>query len=313
MMRANRAVWRFRLVLSMLLSALSAGAGRAADAPIRIGVGLDPAFAPFYYAAQQKLFAKNGVNVELLTLGSAADAADGIIAGTNELAGGSETTMITRAARGDLKIIAVYTQSTQFVKLVVRKGIADPKELTKIGIVPGSASQFATAKLLTRFAIDEKSVTLVRAAPPEIPALLVRGDIDGYFLWEPWPARGVQAGGKVLMTSGDVGYTATTVLAVSGAWLAGHAAQAHAIVAALRQTCNDFRADPDRAATATQAVAKIPAAQAKELLNDIECSVHDFTPANIATYNEIADLLFATKATAKRVDIARFTVTGYAN
>ncbi len=156
-------------------------------------------------------------------------------------------------------------------------------------------------------------MTLVRAAPPEIPALLVRGDIDGYFLWEPWPARGVQAGGKVLMTSGDVGYTATTVLAVSGAWLAGHATQARAIVAALSQTCGDTRADPDKAAAATQAIAKIPAAQAKELLKDIECSVHDFTPADLATYNEIADLLFASKATARRVDIARFALPGYAN
>ena len=115
------------------------------------------------------------------------------------------------------------------------------------------------------------------------------------------------------MTSGDVGYTSTTVLAVSGAWLTGHAPQARGIVAALRQTCSETRADPDKAVTATQAFAKIPAAQAKELLKDIECSVHDFTPANVATYNEIADLLFASKATAKRVDIAQFALTGYAN
>ncbi len=148
--RRSRRASMVAMLSTSLFAALPAAG--AAEQPIRIGVGLDPAFAPFYYAAQQKLFERNGVDVELLTLGSAADAADGIIAGTNELAGGSETTMITRAARGDLKIIAVYTQSSRFVKLVVRKDITDAKQLKKIGIVPGSASQFATAKLLARSA-----------------------------------------------------------------------------------------------------------------------------------------------------------------
>lgn len=306
----------FRLIVAGAVSLLSCTAGLAADAvpaktPIKLGVGVDPAFSPIYYAAQQKLFERAGVNVELLQLAQAADAADGIIAGQNPLAGGSETTMITRAGRGDVRAIAVFGQSGTFIKLVARAGITDPKQLRKIGVVPGSASQFVSGKLLAKYGMDEKAITWVRGAPPEFPALLARGDVDGYFLWEPWPSRGVQAGGKVLLTSKDVGYSYNMLLAASGPWLDKNKEQAKAVVEALKQACRDIVAEPEKAAQATQVATKIPLAQARELLKDVECVVRDFKPEDLATYNEIADFLHSQKATAQRVDVNKVMQTGF--
>lgn len=305
-----------RLVLvaaaSLLSCTTSLAAGTdAAQSPIRLGVGVDPAFSPIYYAAQQKLFERAGVEVELLQLAQAADAADGLIAGQNPLAGGSETTMITRAGRGDVRALAVYGQSGKFIKLVVREGITDVKQLRKIGVVPGSASQFVSGKLLAKYGMDEKTITWVRGAPPEFPALLARGDVDGYFLWEPWPSRGVQAGGKVLLTSADVGYSYNMLLAASGPWLDKNRDQARRVIQALQQACSEIRADPEKAAVATQQATKIPLAQARELLKDVECVVRDFTPEDLATYNEIADFLHAQKSTAQRVDIGKAIQTGF--
>ncbi|OJX08381.1 MAG: hypothetical protein BGO72_03195 [Burkholderiales bacterium 70-64] len=303
-----------RLVLAGAASLLTCTASLAvdADAPIRLGVGVDPAFSPIYYAVQQKLFDKAGVKVEMLQLAQAADAADGVIAGQNPMAGGSETTMITRAGRGDVRAIAVYGQSGTFIKLVVREGITEPRQLRRIGVVPGSASQFVSGKLLAKYGMDEKAITWVRGAPPEFPALLARGDVDGYFLWEPWPTRGVQAGGKVLMTSADVGYSYNMLLAASGPWLEKNREQARRVVQALQQACSEIRADPEKAAVATQQATKIPIAQARDLLKDVECVVRDFTPQDLATYNEIADFLQAQKATAQRVDIGKMIQPGFA-
>ena len=303
-----------RLVLAGAASLLTCTASLAvdADAPIRLGVGVDPAFSPIYYAVQQKLFDKAGVKVEMLQLAQAADAADGVIAGQNPMAGGSETTMITRAGRGDVRAIAVYGQSGTFIKLVVREGITEPRQLRRIGVVPGSASQFVSGKLLAKYGMDEKAITWVRGAPPEFPALLARGDVDGYFLWEPWPTRGVQAGGKVLMTSADVGYSYNMLLAASGPWLEKNREQARRVVQALQQACSEIRADPEKAAVATQQATKIPIAQARDLLKDVECVVRDFTPQDLATYNEIADFLQAQKATAQRVDIGKMIQRGFA-
>ena len=303
-----------RLVLAGAASLLTCTASLAVDtdAPIRIGVGVDPAFSSIYYAVQQKLFDKAGVKVEMLQLAQAADAADGIIAGQNPMAGGSETTMITRAGRGDVRAIAVYGQSGTFIKLVVREGITEPRQLRRIGVVPGSASQFVSGKLLAKYGMDEKAITWVRGAPPEFPALLARGDVDGDFLWEPWPTRGVQAGGKGLMTSADVGYSYNMLLAASGPWLEKNREQARRVVQALQQACSEIRADPEKAAVATQQATKIPIAQARDLLKDVECVVRDFTPQDLATYNEIADFLQAQKATAQRVDIGKMIQPGFA-
>ncbi|MGE0800849.1 MAG: ABC transporter substrate-binding protein [Lautropia sp.] len=308
-----RPMIRFGLLgIALLTVAIQSGAQTSERPTIRLAVGSDPAFSPIYYAAQQKLFERAGLNVQLLQLTQSADAADGLIAGTNDMAGGSETTMLTRAARGDVRTIAVFGQSARFIKLVARNGIDDPKQLKKIGIVPGSASQFVAGKILAKYGMDEKAVTWVRGAPPEFPALLARGDVDGYVLWEPWPGRGMQVGGKALMNSGDVGYSYNMLVGASGRWLEQNGGAARAVVEVLRQACDEIRADPDKAAQATQTAIKLPVAQARELLKDVECVVRDFTPQDLATYGEIAEFLHGQKTTQQRVDVNRMVQTGFA-
>jgi ABC-type nitrate/sulfonate/bicarbonate transport system substrate-binding protein len=76
---------------------------------------------------------------------------------------------------------------------VTKPSITDPKQIKSIGFVPGSVSEYATERMFAKFGIDPKSVNLVRIGPPEAPALLARGDLDGYFMWEPWPSNRRQA------------------------------------------------------------------------------------------------------------------------
>ena len=109
------------------------------------------------------------------------------------------------ATRADVRGLAIFSQSGTFIKFVARKGIDDVKQAKKFGVVVGSVSEFSTVKLLQKYGIDEKSVQFVKAGPPEFPALLARGDVDGYFLWEPWPANGVKQGGKINVASGAIG------------------------------------------------------------------------------------------------------------
>src|SRR5947199_359919 len=136
------------------------------------------------------------------------------------------------------------------------------KLFEKVGIVPGSVSEFSTEQMLVKYGIDLKSVEMVKAGPPEFPALLARGDVDGYFLWEPWPTNGIKQGGKILLTSGDVGYAYNMWLSANGAWLAAHQAEAKSMLAAFAEACEIVRADPAKGAAAVQAEAKIPAATA---------------------------------------------------
>ncbi|MFX5812994.1 ABC transporter substrate-binding protein, partial [Acinetobacter baumannii] len=86
-----------------------------------------------------------------------------------------------------LRPLAVTYQSKTYVKLVARKAITSADKIKKFGIVAGSVSEYVTGLTLKTLNIDAAKVEMVRSGPPELPALLARGDIDAYFVWEPWP------------------------------------------------------------------------------------------------------------------------------
>jgi NitT/TauT family transport system substrate-binding protein len=92
-------------------------------------------------------------------------------------------------------------------------------------------------------------------------------------------------------------------LSASGPWLAGHQSEAKSILAALAEACEIVRADPAKGAAAVQTEAKIPAATALETLKEVQCTVRDFTPADMATYDKIADFLASRKITPTKVDL----------
>jgi NitT/TauT family transport system substrate-binding protein len=308
MSRLHQTAGALAFVLSI---ALGPTANAQSKEPVKLAIGVDAAYVAIYLSKQDKLFEKHGVNVELVQFTQGGDALDAVAAGLMPMGGAAEPTTLIRAARTDIKVLGIYGQSDSYIKFVAKSGITDPKQAKRLGIVPGSVSEFSTEQMLIKYAIDPKSVELVKAGPPEFPALLARGDVDGYFLWEPWPTNGVQQGGKVLLTSGDVGYAYNMWLAASGPWLADHQAEAKAILAALAEACAIVRADPAKGAAAIQAEAKIPAATALATLKDIQCTVRDFTLADMATYDKIADFLAARKITPGKVDLSKIIQQGF--
>ncbi len=295
----------------LMVASFSHGAAAQTKEPIKIAIGVDAAYVPLYLSKQDKLFEKHGVNVELVQFTQGGDALDAVAAGQMPMGGAAEPTTLIRATRADIKVLGIYGQSGTYIKLVVKAGISDPKQLKKLGIVPGSVSEFSTELMLIKYGIDPKSVELIKAGPPEFPALLARGDVDGYFLWEPWPTNGIKQGGKILLTSGDVGYTYNMWLSANGAWLTGHQTEAKAVLGALAEACEIVRADPAKGAAAVQAEAKIPAATALEALKEVQCVVRDFTDNDMATYEKIADFLAKRKITPGKADLSKIIERGF--
>ena len=135
--------------------------------------------------------------------------------------------------------------------------------------------------------------------------------MDGYFAWEPWPTMGVRQNGHILTTSGDVGYTYTLWITAAGPWLDANTPAAHAILDVIAKSSDIVQKEPDRAATAVQAVAKIPKAQTLDLLRDLQCGVRDFTQADFTSFDGIADFLVDQKITPNRVDYRKSLQTGF--
>jgi ABC-type nitrate/sulfonate/bicarbonate transport system substrate-binding protein len=126
---------------------LSLSAMAATAEPIRVSVGSDPAFTAFYYASQQKLFEKAGLDVRLSIVTQAGDAMDGLVAGQYDFVAGSESTTMVRAEHASLKALGVFWQSASYIKLTVDSRINNPTEIKTIRFVPGSASELSTLKL----------------------------------------------------------------------------------------------------------------------------------------------------------------------
>jgi NitT/TauT family transport system substrate-binding protein len=282
----------------------------AQGTPISIAVGSDPVFTPFYVAAHEKLFAAQGVDVLVKTYTDGGSAMDALVAQQVNMACASEPTHLVRLARAELRPLAVVQESGRYVKLVARKGLR-VNQIKKFGFVPGSLSEYLTGLVIKKVGLDPATLQNVKSGPPELPALLARGDIDAYFCWEPWPSLGIRQGGEVLMTSEEVGYKTALWLTPVASWLDTNKAAAQSVLKALKQASELVQKDPQRAAVAVQAVTKIPTAQTLPLLKELDSVVRDFSDQDHRTTVAISEFLVQQKALSAPVDPTRFLQRGF--
>lgn len=298
------------LAVALALGLLSGGQGAWAE-PVRIAIGIDAAFTPFYLAQQRGLFKKAGLDVTIIRLSQGGEAMDAVIAGQAHLGVAADQTVILRLPRGDIKPIGIIEESGTYLKAVGRAGLNDPKDIRKLGIVRGTVSEYSASMLLKKHGLTRETVTFVPSGAPEFAALLSRGDIDAFFAWEPFPTISVRQGGKMLMTSGDVGYAYTMWISAAGPWLATHEKEAKAILAVLADANRQITADPAAAAADLQAQTKLPAADTLPLIRDLTFKMRDFTDADLKSFDGIADFLAAQKITPSKVDVPKYLQRGF--
>lgn len=291
-------------VLAACGSGSTDSGGPAASGPkIRIAVGIDASFAPFFLADAKGMFADQGLNVEIVQFGQGGEAVDAIASGEVQLAGNSDTTTIGRLQQNpDLRALLIYQESGRYLKVVTREDARDPSKIKKMGVVPG-LSELAAIKFLESKKIDPDAVEFVSAGPPEIPALLEKGDVDAYVLWEPWPAKGVEQGGKILETTGDYGMTYVHWLVTGQKWLSGNQETAAKIAKVLDEAAAQVEADPKAAAEATQKAAKVPTDQTLTAIKEIDFKVRDITDADTKAYEDTADFYVSTGKLKTRPDV----------
>ncbi|MGP4043933.1 ABC transporter substrate-binding protein [Streptomyces sp. 2A115] len=309
-MRTPLIAWRAvvaAIALTMTMSACSSastdsvGTGANAASPeVRIGVGIDASYAPLFLADEKGLFEKAGVNVKLVQFGSGGEAADAFAGGQVQFAGLSDVTTIGRLPQNpDMRALLLYQVDDKYLKVVERKGVSDAKQIKKMAIVPG-VSQLAAIRFLESKNIDPKSVKFVTAAPPEIPALLQKGDVDAFVLWEPWPTKAVELGGKIAETTGDFGVLPVHWLVTGAKWLKGNQDTAAKVAKAIEEAATMTEQDPQAAAQATQKATKIPAAQTLTAIKEIQFGARGFTAADLKGYESTAQFYVDTD-TAKSV------------
>jgi NitT/TauT family transport system substrate-binding protein len=261
-------------------------ASSAPDGLVRISVGVDPSYAPFFVAEHEGMFEAAGLNVQIIQTEGGAASAQNVVAGTSEMSGNADSTALTVMANNtSLRALGVYEESDRYFQVVLREG-ATPQSIKTFGVFPGIGLYFTDAYLRS-LGVDPDSVKLVSTSPPEQPALLARGDIDGFISFDPWVAQAVATGGRVAGTSGDFGARYSQWLLTSESWLSANEELAARVFGVVADAAAIVNSDPDRAATAISAAIQMDPAEAKRTVTQIDFVGRDFTADDTARANNL--------------------------
>jgi NitT/TauT family transport system substrate-binding protein len=180
---------------------------------VRVAVGVDPSFTSWWVAADKGFFAKQNLKVEITQFSGGPDLADATMAGEQDFGSSGTATWMPRFVRSDsLRILCTMATSPNNFKMAALASITSLADLKgkRVGTVSGSSTDYLWALVAKKLAIPENGLDIVGVTPPELVPALVRGDVEAFFSWEPWPSKAVEVAGKdrvhILASSGDVGY-----------------------------------------------------------------------------------------------------------
>jgi NitT/TauT family transport system substrate-binding protein len=283
------------------------------DAPITVAVGVDPAFTPFFVADAQGMFAKHGLTVQIQQYANGGEAADALVAQSADVAGVPDFNLLIRAPRADLDAIGVYVEDVgNYVKVVARNEVASPKDVKRIGIVPGTFSQYAAARFMQAYNLDPASTELVNAGPPEMPQLLQSSAMDAFILWEPWPTRAAQQGGKVLMPISEFGLSYVLTVSTRHDWLKEHPDQAKAFMQAMSDATTFVKEHPAEAAAITKKAAQTPEALTELAVKQLQFGTREISDQDRDHFEKMLDFLTEKKILETRPSLDDLIVHGYA-
>jgi ABC-type nitrate/sulfonate/bicarbonate transport system substrate-binding protein len=187
-----KSVGRFLFAASLsLLVPLNAW---AQSPKVVVATGIDPAFAPYVIAVKKDFFKNQGIDADFKTFDDGNVALDSLLTGTADIGGTSELGGLVRVARGGkIFLMASGTQYADFFGIAGKNTIKQPKDFEgkTVGMPKGSGAHLYFAKYGAFHKLDMSKINVRFLQAPEAIAALARGDIDAFFLWDPWLTRAV--------------------------------------------------------------------------------------------------------------------------
>ncbi|MHA5047116.1 ABC transporter substrate-binding protein [Streptomyces sp. SD15] len=289
----------------------SAGVKSATRPTVRIALGVDASYAPFYLAEERGLFEKAGLNVELVKTEGGPAAAEAVTAGTAQISANADSTALPlMAGNPDLRALGVFQSSDRYLKVVLRDGVTSPRQIKTMASIQG-LGLYATHSYLRHNGIDPKSLKILQSSAPEMPGMLERGSIDAYILYEPWAARGAAAGGHIAGRIGDFGVTYVQWLLADQSWLKDNEAVAGKVFKVVAAADKLVTEDPDAAAKASNQQVKLPVAETKKVLPEITFAARGIDDTDVTESKKIVDFLLGQKLIKKSPDLRTSLLTGW--
>ncbi|MER5789724.1 ABC transporter substrate-binding protein [Streptomyces sp. NPDC001980] len=289
----------------------SAGTSAAGLPTVRVALGVDASYAPFYLAEERGLFKKEGVNVELVKTEGGPAASQAVTAGTAQIAANADSTALPLMVTDPgLRALGVFQSSDRYLKVVLRSGITSPKQIRTMASI-GGLGLYSTHQYLLHNGIDPKSVKILQSSAPEIPGMLERGSIDGYVLYEPWAAKGAASGGHITARIGDFGVRYVQWLLADQTWLKDNEDTAGKVFKAVAEADRLVTSDPEAAAEASDKQVKLPVADTEKVLPEITFAARGIDSGDVTSSRKIVDFLLDQKLIKKAPDLDTALLKGW--
>ncbi|WP_228022469.1 ABC transporter substrate-binding protein [Streptomyces acidicola] len=289
----------------------STGVSSAGQPTVRLALGVDASYAPFYLAVERGMFKKAGVNVELVKTEGGPAASQAVTAGTAQIAANADSTALPlMVANPGLRTLGVFQSSDRYLKVVLRDGIDSPKQIRTMASI-GGLGLYATHQYLKHNDIDPKSVKILESSPPEIPGMLEQGSIDAYVLFEPWAARGDTAGGHIAGRIGDFGVKYVQWLLADQSWLKDNEDLAGKVFKVVAEADKLVTDDPAAAAKASEQQVKLPADQTAKVLPEITFAARGIDDTDVTESEKIAGFLVEQKLIKKSPELGTTLLKGW--
>jgi len=220
---------------------------------VRVAVGVDPVYTPWWIAQEKGFYQKHGIKAEITQFSGGPALADATMAGDTDISSSGTATWMPRIVRGSMVVLGTMATSTKAYGMAALARIKTLNDLKgkKVGTVGGSSTDYLWHLVAKKLDAADSVFELVSIQPPELVPSLDRGDVDAFFCWEPWPARAAEISGKdkvhIQATSGDVGYLLNFIVAANKKFVEAKPDATVRVLAALRDAIDFQNSNPAEA------------------------------------------------------------------
>lgn len=236
-----------------------------------IRIGWQPAaFFEFFYAQQEKLFEKAGLEPTFVKFTTGPPMLAAMKAGDIDVAFGGMPPFIAGVAAGmDISVFCFLETGNTSLIMQPSEEITSANQLVgkKIATIFGTSAHWTLLKYLNAEKIPLKDVSIVNMTIPSLMPAFANKDVDGVSVYEPWGFKLMSVGGKPFGPFvGASGYEQAAIYWGRRQWMADHAQTVKMFLAALDDSLRAINAKPEVGAEALARYAGMDPADALKVL-----------------------------------------------
>ena len=153
--RSELARWIGLFAIAVL--AVAAPQKAPAQELVKVGVGVDPVFTPWWIADEKGFFNKYGIKAEITQFSGGPALADSTMAGEEDIGSSGTATWMPRIVRGQMVVLATMATSPDALKLAALTSIKSLADLKgkKVGTVGGSTTDYLWVLAAKKLGVPE--------------------------------------------------------------------------------------------------------------------------------------------------------------